>query len=161
MQTSSSGTVTRRRSLLAIGSVLPMLIACPRITKAQAKSGFPDGYDAVEAAPRSHKVLFENSLVRVLEVTVPPPGTTEPMHHHRWPSFFLTWDMGGKAPHVRYLRPNGSVQDQPSVSEPVHPGKWAVGWMKPEPMHAIQVVDRPGRASTDPPLLRVEIKCGS
>lgn len=34
-------------------------------------SEFPDGYDAVQAAPDSHKVIFENALVRVLEVTVP------------------------------------------------------------------------------------------
>jgi len=43
-------------------------------------SGFPDGYDAVQAAPDSHKVIFENALVRILEVTVPPNGQTEPMH---------------------------------------------------------------------------------
>ena len=54
------------------------------------RSGFPDGFDAVQAAPNSHKVIFENEFVRVLEVTVPARGTTEPMHHHRWPSFFLT-----------------------------------------------------------------------
>src|SRR5579863_10201198 len=78
---------------------------------AQDKSGFPDGYDAVQAAPNSHRVIFENSLVRVLEVTMPPPGKTEPMHHHRWPSFFLDWDTGGRPPHVRYHRADGSVAD--------------------------------------------------
>jgi hypothetical protein len=61
----------------------------------QDKSEFPDGYDAVQAAPDSHTVIFENTWVRVLEVTVPPPGNTIPMHHHRWPSFFLDWDTGG------------------------------------------------------------------
>ena len=73
----------------------------------QDKSRFPDGFDAVQAAPNSHKVIFENEFVRVLEVTVPPPGTTEPMHHHRWPSFFLDWDTGGGRPHIRYHRPDG------------------------------------------------------
>jgi len=38
----------------------------------QDKSGFPDGFDAVQAAPNSHRVVFENEFVRVLEVTVPP-----------------------------------------------------------------------------------------
>jgi hypothetical protein len=151
---------TRRRILAAFGAI-PAFFAWPHIAYAQDKSGFPDGYDAVQAAPNSHKVIFENALVRVLEVTVPPPGTTEPMHHHRWPSFFLAWDTGGKTPHVRYLRPDGSVRDEPSVDRPVHPGKWRIQWMKPEPMHAIQVVDRPERPPTDPPLLRIEIKCGS
>ena len=157
----SAAMIARRRFLAAIGSALPVFLANPRIAHPQSKTGFPDGFDAVQAAPNSHKVIFENALVRVLEVTVPPPGTTEPMHHHRWPSFFLAWDTGGKTPHVRYLRPDGTVRDVPSVTEPVHPGKWSIEWMKPEPMHAIQTVDRPQNAPTDPPLLRVEIKCRS
>jgi hypothetical protein len=120
-------------------------------------AGFPDGFDAVQAAPQSHKVIFENALVRVLEVTIPPTGTTEPMHHHRWPSFFLGWDTGGKTPHIRYHRPDGSVRDSPSVDEPPVPGHWSVEWMKPEPMHAIEAVDNTS-SSGEPPLIRVEIK---
>ena len=128
----------------------------------QDKSGFPDGFDAVQAAPNSHKVVFENEFVRVLEVTVPPPGTTIPMHHHRWPSFFLDWDTGGGSPHIRYHRPDGSVRDSPSTEEPIHPGTWSVQWMKPEPMHAIEVVGKPKSAAQlpeAPPSLRIEIKC--
>lgn len=151
---------TRRRIVAMITGVLPAFIAFPRIAYGQDKSGFPDGYDAVQAAPNSHKVIFENALVRVLEVIIPPPGTTEPMHHHRWPSFFLKWDTGGKTPHIRYLRPDASVRDEPSAEHPVHPGMWSIHWMKPESMHAIQVIDRPDAAPNEPPLLRVEIKCG-
>lgn len=128
----------------------------------QDKSDFPDGFDAVKAAPNSHKVIFENEFVRVLEVTVPPPGTTIPMHHHRWPSFFLDWDTGGGTPHIRYHRPDGSVRDSPSTEEPTHPGTWSVHWMKPEPMHAIEVVRKSKSAATlpeGPPSLRIEIKC--
>lgn len=44
--------------------------------------------DAVKAAPRHHKVLFENERVRVLEVTL-EPNDEEPVHHHRWPSIFV------------------------------------------------------------------------
>ena len=124
---------------------------------AQDKSDFPDGYDAVQAAPVSHKVVFENELVRVLEVTIPPTGKTEPMHHHRWPSFFLSWDTGGKTSHIRYHRSDGSVRDIPSTDDPMVAGHWSVGWMKPEPMHAIEALENnvpPGRI----PLLRVEIK---
>lgn len=127
----------------------------------QDKSQFPDGFDAVQAVPNSHKVVFENELVRVLDVTVPPAGVTEPMHHHRWPSSFLSWDTGGCTPHVRYHRGDGTVQDQPSHCQPAHPGVWRVQWMKPEPMHAIEVVENPGAAAYragKPPLLRVEIK---
>ncbi len=129
----------------------------------QDKSGFPEGFDAVQAAPNSHKVIFENELVRVLEVTVPPPGTMEPMHHHRWPSFFLDWDTGGRRPHIRYHRPDGSVRDSPGTEEPTHPGTWSVHWMKPEPMHAIEALGNPKTSSSlredHPGLLRIEIKC--
>src|SRR5260370_37427337 len=116
----------------------------------------------MQAAPASHKVIFENALVRVLEVTVPAAGETIPMHQHRWPSFFLSWNTGGKSPHIRYRRANGGVKDNPSRDEPVHPGTWRVQWMNPEPMHAIEVVETPASAagasqgSTD---LRIEIRC--
>jgi hypothetical protein len=119
--------------------------------------GFPIGMDAVQAAPESHKVIFENALVRVLEVTVPPNGKIEPMHHHRWPSFFLDWDTGGKSPHIRYHQPGGVVHEQLGTDTPRHPGHWAIHWLEPEPLHAIETVDyQPAPGS--PPLLRVEIK---
>src|SRR6201996_3306427 len=86
----------------------------------QSKSDFPDGYDAVQAAPDTHKVIFENEFVRVLEVSVPPPGTTIPMHHHRWPGFFLDWDTGGGSPHIRYHRGDGTVTDHPSTRSEEH-----------------------------------------
>jgi hypothetical protein len=145
---------------IAIGVAAACAIAlCARqvLGSPQRASDFPEGYDAVTAAPDSHKVIFENALVRVLEVTMPQPGKTEPMHHHHWPSFFLDWDTGGKSPHIRYHRPGNIVRDVPSAAAPVHPGHWSVHWMKPEPMHAIETVDdyySPG----DPPSVRVEIK---
>jgi hypothetical protein len=128
----------------------------------QDKSGFPDGFDAVQAAPNSHKVIFENEFVRVLEVSIPQAGTTEPMHHHRWPSFFLNWDTGGGSSHIRYHRGDGTVGDSPAKEASAHPGTWSIHWMKPEPMHAIEVVETPKSAlpaQGEPPLLRVEIKC--
>ena len=156
-----------RARRLRIIAVVPLLISLALLAGSfylygQGKSDFPDGYDAVQAAPQSHKVIFENALVRVLEVTVPPPGTTIPMHHHRWPSFFLDWDTGGGSPHIRYHRPDGSVRDRPSTERPVHPGAWSVQWMNPEPMHAIEVVALPKTDATlppGPPSLRIEIKC--
>jgi hypothetical protein len=44
--------------------------------------------DAVKAAPKHHKVIFENDNLRVLEVTL-EPNEEEPVHHHRWPSVFV------------------------------------------------------------------------
>jgi hypothetical protein len=151
----------RFKRVLIFGSLM-LLCAWRFYAFGQDKSAFPDGYDAVQAAPNSHKVIFENAFVRVLEVTVPRAGTTIPMHHHHWPSFFLDWDTGGATPHVRYHRPDGSVKDIPSQEFPPHPGTWSVHWMKPEPMHAIEVVEKPESAATlpnAPPSLRIEIKC--
>jgi hypothetical protein len=155
--------LTRKHGLIAAllaGSLV--FLAGYSYLYGQDTQDFPDGYDAVQAAPQTHKVLFENAFVRVLEVTVPPAGTTIPMHHHRWPSFFLDWDTGGPTPHIRYHRVDGSVTDQPSRKLPVHPGSWSVRWMKPEPMHAIEVVEKPETTAgipEGPPSLRVEIKC--
>ena len=44
--------------------------------------------DAVIAAPKHHKVIFENERLRVLEVTLEHEDE-EPVHHHRWPSVFV------------------------------------------------------------------------
>jgi hypothetical protein len=136
-----------------------VIFAGPFYLYAQDKLGFPYGYDAVQIAPNSHRVIFENALVRVLEVTMPPPGKTEPMHHHRWPSFFLDWDTGGPSPHIRYHRGDGTVVDEPSEPAPKHPGRWVVHWMKPEPLHGIETVELPPQTPDKPGIIRVEIKC--
>jgi hypothetical protein len=156
--------IQARRRFVAVVLVMTSLVlpAGCFYLYGQDRPDFPDGYDAVQAAPNSHKVIFENAFVRVLEVTVPQPSKTIPMHHHRWPSFFLDWDTGGGTPHIRYHRPDGSVRDIPGAEEPVHPGAWSVQWMKPEPMHAIEVVELPKSAAAlpeSPPSLRIEIKC--
>jgi len=125
------------------------------------QSGFPDGFDAVQAAPGSHKLIFENAFIRVVQVTLPAAGSSEPMHYHRWPSIFLRYETGGKSAHLRYHTPDGKVVDIPSRSEPVHPGVWhSGGWMAPEPMHSIEVVENAVPGPGAPPgSLRVEVKC--
>ena len=60
--------ITRRRVFLALGPIVPTFLAVRLVAHGQDKSGFPDGYNAVQAAPKSHRVIFENLLVRVLEV---------------------------------------------------------------------------------------------
>jgi len=44
--------------------------------------------DAMVAAPRHHRLLYEDDNIRVLSVSI-EPGETEPVHHHRWPSVFV------------------------------------------------------------------------
>jgi quercetin dioxygenase-like cupin family protein len=47
-----------------------------------------DSMDALIAAPKNHRILFENDSVRILEVTL-LPGEKEPFHHHQRPSIFI------------------------------------------------------------------------
>ncbi len=64
------------------------------------------------AAPKHHKVIFENDNLRVLEVTLEPMDE-EPVHHHRWPSVFVFDQVSGPihdmAPDGRMLPPNRDV----------------------------------------------------
>lgn len=53
-----------------------------------SKWPWPRELDAVIAAPDSHRLLFENDRVRVLEVVI-EPGAREPEHTHRWPSVMI------------------------------------------------------------------------
>ena len=46
---------------------------------------WPGELDGVKVAPETHKVIFENEHVRVLEVTI-PPHSKEPVHTHCLPS---------------------------------------------------------------------------
>jgi hypothetical protein len=60
--------------------------------------------DAVIAAPKHHRVLFENERLRVLEVTLAPQDE-EPVHHHRWPSVFVLDQI---QPPVHDIAPDGT-----------------------------------------------------
>lgn len=44
-----------------------------------------DSLDALSAAPAQHRLLFENSFVRVLDTRI-APGERTPVHTHRWPA---------------------------------------------------------------------------
>ena len=61
--------------------------------------------DAVIAAPKQHKVLFENDRLRVLEVIL-EADDEEPVHHHRWPSVFVFDQVQGP---VHDISPDGTV----------------------------------------------------
>jgi hypothetical protein len=92
-------------TLLSIGSVCTIAAAFSAGVWAQATTTqqkpaalwhWPDSMDSINAAPRNHKVLFENDHVRLLEVTV-QPGETENMHGHKYPSVFM---MDAPQPHI-------------------------------------------------------------
>ena len=118
----------------------------PAPTKA---SGCPwsAAQDAVQAAPKNHRVIFENDKVRVLDVTV-APHTKEPMHAHCWPSVLYITDAGK---HIDY-GPDGKILHD-SSSNATPPNLPMVIWKGPEAPHAVENLD-------DKPLhlIRVELK---
>ena len=64
-----------KKVLMAIG-IVALLVVCWRWSTA-----VPQDLDPLKVAGDTHKLVFENQFVRVLEVHV-PPGKTEPWHQH-------------------------------------------------------------------------------
>ena len=54
---------------------------------------WPGPLDSVKSAPETHKVIFENEHVRVLDVTI-PPHSKEPVHTHCLPSTLYVQQIG-------------------------------------------------------------------
>lgn len=103
---------------------------------------WPDSLDAVKAAPNSHKVLFENDKIRILEVTVDPYGF-EPMHTHRYPSVMFGPDNDTSHYDIIYYRYDyDSVSHVYFAKDSVHQHAGGQGpnehFMKPEGPHRIK-----------------------
>lgn len=111
-------------------------------------------HDAVTAAPYSHRIMFEDEHVRVLEINL-PPGASEPVHIHALPSVIFGDSGGGSGArflYAEYRWNNGNfiLTNQREV-EPA-PGSRAV-WTGPEGPHALTNI---GPVSVS--FTRVEIK---
>ncbi len=71
--------------------LVTILVAAPaarpqdKTNRSQGVCPWPGDLDGVKAAPETHKVIFENEHVRVLEVKI-PPHSKEPVHTHCLPS---------------------------------------------------------------------------
>jgi predicted metal-dependent enzyme (double-stranded beta helix superfamily) len=94
-----------------------------------------DTFDAVIAAPNSHKILLENDNVRVVEVAV-LPGQKEPMHSHAWKSVMIV-DSSTKIKY--YTETNGGVEYP--EREGVSKEKPFIEYMEPEGLHAVENLD--------------------
>lgn len=66
------------RKLVVLGVVV---IAVATAGLAGRQTSADAALDPVRVAPDTHRVGFENTFVRVLEVNI-PPGKTEPRHRH-------------------------------------------------------------------------------
>lgn len=57
-----------------------------------SSQSWPAELDALVAAPAQHRVLLENTRVRVLDTRI-DPGERTPVHTHQWPAthYVLSW----------------------------------------------------------------------
>jgi hypothetical protein len=95
-------------------------------------------YDAVTAAPFSHRVQFEDEHVRVLEIVL-EPGAIEPVHVHALPSVIMgeTGGKGGaKFLYKQYRFVNGKFVETSSEEVTPSAGYRAV-WTAAEGPHSI------------------------
>lgn len=102
-------------------------------------------YDAVAAAPYSHRVLFEDEHVRVLEINLPALAT-EPIHVHALPSVIMgeTGGAGGaKFRYTEYEMRNGKFVEVAHNDVEPSAGYRAV-WSGPEGPHAITNIGQVG-----------------
>lgn len=84
---------------------LALALAAATLALAARSQSQEDALDPLRAAGDSHKLAFENSFVRVLDVHV-RPGKTEPRHRHPHglSVYFTDWTVkvtpDGRAPEV-------------------------------------------------------------
>jgi hypothetical protein len=151
----------RMRGVLA--SVSTGLVAAVLAGAASAQSLPPDPifcvpssyeHDAVRAAPDQHRVLFEDSHVRVLEINLPPLAV-EPVHIHALPSV-IHGDTGGalgaRFAYIQYVMEDGRFKEISRSEVTPTPGTRTV-WSPPEGPHAIANI-----GPTPVRFLRTEIK---
>ncbi len=93
---------------------------------------WPDSLDALVAAPKHHRLVFENERVRVLD-TVIPAGDTVPVHTHRWPAVYYTIRFS----HFVRRDQDGKVTFDSRTAPPARPG---ANWADFLPPHSVENV---------------------
>ncbi len=91
--------------------------------------------DALSAASKNHRVIFEGEEIRVLEVTV-QPGERENLHHHRWPSAMI---VDSRPKYVNYDKDGNEIK--PAVQAPGNPVMPIMVRLPAQAAHYIHNVD--------------------
>src|SRR5829696_8877001 len=97
------------------------------------RSEWPPNLDAVLAAPKNHRVLWEDEAVRVLEVSV-EPGEREQLHHHQWESLMVVLS---RPEYVSYDASGNETG--PAVALPADPVFPIVARLPPQRPHFFEV----------------------
>ncbi len=113
----------------------------------------PSSFDAVAAAPNSHRVLLEDEKIRILRVEV-APGVTEPVHDHRWPSV-MYFEQPQPITYITYKLINGKPVETERFDAPAFAKSQTVRG-EPEGLHAVT-----NRGSAPFVAIRIEFKSGT
>lgn len=112
----------------------------------------PLKFDAVVAAPASHRILLEDDKVRVLRVEV-APGATEPVHDHRWPSV-MYFEQPQPISYIVYKLVDGRPVETSRLDAPAFKVSETIKG-EPEGLHAVK-----NRGTAPFIAVRVEFKDG-
>ncbi len=126
--------IMNKKSLQA--TALSFIWACSFSWGAEQKNDWshPQSLDAVNAAPDSHIILFENEEVRVLRVVI-EPGVKEPVHTHQSPSVMIV----DQPAQINYYGENETLifTTKPTDGKNhQHPQ-----WLDPEGLHSVENID--------------------
>ena len=100
--------------------------------------------DAVASGKKNHVVIFEDSEIRVLSVTL-APGEVEIPHHHQWPSIIVydrpvkSENRDGKGNLLPPKRPAGDKVELPLVIRVAPEALHSVSNLDTKPLHLIRV----------------------
>ncbi len=95
----------------------------------------PASFDAVAAAPDSHRVLLEDDKIRVLRVEV-APGATEPVHDHRCSSV-MYFEQPQPITYIAYKLVDGKPVETERFDAPAFDTSQMVRG-EPEGLHAVK-----------------------
>lgn len=110
---------------------------------------WPDSLDALVAAADSHRCLFENDIVRVLETRIAPGEKTQ-VHTHRWPGVLYILSFGD------FVRRDGDGKVLVDTREGgTLPAPSTAIWSESLPPHTLENVDR-----SEIHVIGVELKTG-
>lgn len=113
-----------------------------KANKSNADWIWPDSLDALVAAKDYHKLIFQTTDFRILEVTV-PPGQLDPIHTHKGNSIVWVVNTAAILYNTFGLDNNHKLTMIKQDTIRIKPEELNIGnWEKPEPPHSVENIGK-------------------